>query len=358
MRVGLIARCDDSGLGNQTYEFYRNMRPSKVMVIDFQDFNPLPQHPERYPDAWRVVRGFPKEADCSDFLQNIDVLFTCEIPYNYRMFELARQRGIKTVLQYNWEFLDYLQDPNKPLPDLLAAPTSWMFNTLTQRVPDANAKILRVPVARDRVKPRDIKTGYTFVHTVGRRAHLDRNGTETVLEALSMVRKPMNMVFKCQELSVAAELNARVNHDYQHGIIGSHVDIVIDPNNVERYEQNYEYGDVVVIPRRYGGLCLPMQEALSAGMPVIMPDIAPNRDLLPGHWCVPANLTGSFMARTEINVYTASAKALATRMDWFASISKSMMRKQNLIALHIGQTISWDALKSEYERTFETLCTK
>lgn len=349
MRVGMIARCDDSGLGNQTFEFYRHMRPSKVMVIDFRDYNPLPQYPERYPDAWRVVRGFPKAEDCDALLDDIDVLFTCEIPYNYYLFEAARKRGVKTVLQYNWEFLDYLQDPTKPMPDLFAAPTSWMLNTLPQRIPDANVKMLRVPVARDRIKPRDIKYGCHFVHVIGRAAHADRNGTRTFMEALKYTRKPMDVTVYAQEGAPSV---------HQTMDLPATVNFVVKSGNLEHYEDLYKEGSVLVLPRRYGGLCLPMQEALAAGMPVIMPDIAPNRDLLPGHWCVQANIKDSFMARTEINVYEASAKDLARRMDWFATISKSMMRKQNIIALHMADTISWDAMKPEYERTFEELCRK
>jgi glycosyltransferase involved in cell wall biosynthesis len=351
MRIGLIARCDDSGLGNQTLEFYKHMNPSKVMVIDFRDYNPLEQHPERYPDAWRVVRGFPKEQDCSDFLQDIDVLFTCEIPYNYRMFEIARERGIKTVLQYNWEFLDYLQDPTKPCPDLFAAPTSWMYQSL----PYENKTQLRVPVNRQAIRPRDIKDGSHFVHVVGRAAHMDRNGTAIFYESLKQTRKHMKVTLFVQESEYGAQLNAKINGDRMNGRLSDNVEIDMRIGDIPNYADLYSEGSILVLPRRYGGLCLPMQEALAAGMPVIMTDVSPNRDYLPPQWCVPASITDNFMARTSINVYSASPTALARKLDWFASLSKSQMRKQNLIAQELGANLSWEVWRPKYEAAFKEL---
>lgn len=39
----------------------------------------------------------------------------------------------------------------------------------------------------------------------------------------------------------------------------------------------YDGQHLVVLPRRYGGLCLPCQEALVVGCAVLMPDTVPNR---------------------------------------------------------------------------------
>ena len=57
MRLGLIARCDQSGLGVQTHEFYRHMQPDKTLVIDVGHLYNKTTHcnkrsyPDRYPDA-------------------------------------------------------------------------------------------------------------------------------------------------------------------------------------------------------------------------------------------------------------------------------------------------------------------
>ena len=44
--------------------------------------------------------------------------------------------------------------------------------------------------------------------------------------------------------------------------------------------------NALIMPRRYGGLCLPMNEALTSGLPVIMSNTSPNDAVLPGDWLV------------------------------------------------------------------------
>lgn len=53
MKIGLLARSDDVGLGVQSLEFYRHMHPDKVLVVDMTAHSRRggPNHPEWYPDA-------------------------------------------------------------------------------------------------------------------------------------------------------------------------------------------------------------------------------------------------------------------------------------------------------------------
>ena len=39
MKLGLIARADNTGLGMQTWEFYRAMKPEKTLVVDISAMN-------------------------------------------------------------------------------------------------------------------------------------------------------------------------------------------------------------------------------------------------------------------------------------------------------------------------------
>jgi len=48
MRIGIIARCDDTGLGNQTRELVNMLNPEKIMVINSRFFNQNKQHFEWY----------------------------------------------------------------------------------------------------------------------------------------------------------------------------------------------------------------------------------------------------------------------------------------------------------------------
>ncbi len=102
MKLGLIARADNGGLGSQTWELYRHLKPHKTMVIDLSGLNHFPQFPERYPGAM-FITGVPTLEDLSDFLQGVDTILTVETPYNHQIFAMARERGIKSALQYNFD---------------------------------------------------------------------------------------------------------------------------------------------------------------------------------------------------------------------------------------------------------------
>ncbi len=44
MRLGIIVRCDNTGLGNQTRELVKILKPRKVLIIDSTKFNKNKQH--------------------------------------------------------------------------------------------------------------------------------------------------------------------------------------------------------------------------------------------------------------------------------------------------------------------------
>lgn len=339
MNIGLLARQDNTGLGTQTFEFYRHMKPAKTWVIDISRLNGFKQYPERYPDAWNTTQGFPGWPAIDDFLKGLDAVFIVETPYNYDLIKRANELGVKIVLQYNWEFLDYLSDPNLPKPDLFAPGTKWHFDEL----PFENKKILPVPIARD-VLPFVRKTKFKrFLHIAGRPAVHDRNGTNTVIEAASLVKSD-------------AEIVIRVQQDLEsYGKLPDNIKVV--QQDIVNYHEAYDGGDVLLMPRRYGGLCLPVQEALSCGMPVIMGDNTPY-DFSPSEelWKLPAEKIGELMTRTMIDIYQVGAQALADKIDEFASFDSSRAQFESILADQMAQRQSWKALKPVYDKTFEDLC--
>jgi glycosyltransferase involved in cell wall biosynthesis len=306
MRIGLIARADNTGLGTQCWEFYRAMKPAKTIVVDLSAQKGNKLYPDRYPDA-EIVKDFPTAEDFTAFLDGLDALFTCEIPYGYELFRLADEAGVKTVLQYNFEFLDYLKRPHLPTPTLFAAPSPWRF----EDVPYANKRLLPVPIATDRFNPTS-KSGPAkhFLHIAGTPAVHDRNGTADLLKALRYVQSDITVTIKCQAPRYVPTL-------LQRHQIPQNVTLIVDHSEVVNYWDNYT-GDVLILPRRFGGLCLPAQEALAAGMPVVMPSISPN-EWLPADWLVPATLAGRFMTRTMIDLYTVDHRALAVKIEQLAT---------------------------------------
>ena len=357
MRLGLVARADNSGLGMQTFEFYRHMKPAKTMVVDISKYNNNPQYPERYPDGM-FVRGFPTPNDIDSFLRDLDVVFIAEAAYNPYLYEKARELGVKTAVQYNYEFFDWF-NPAMPKPDMLIAPSQWHFTGVQNWCNQMGVKhtYLHCPVARDKLPFRTINKAKIFLHTAGKSAAFDRNGTKTVIEAsLYLKSEALILVHFQGEQGLAHQATNSIADYARHlELNGSPNRVTIIQKEFDNYADVYSQGDVLLLPRRYGGNCLPMNEALSVGMPVIMTDISPNKDFLPQDWLIPAEKMGEFTPRTVVDIYGATPRDLAAKIDELCDIDLTLYNNQ---ADSLSDTISWDAMKVKYKTVLEALCTQ
>lgn len=360
MRIGLIARADNSGLGMQTWEFYNHMRPSKTLVVDMNGHNGNKVYPERYPQNAQWSNGIPNIGTVNEFLEDLDVVFVAEAPYNYYLYEAARQRGVKTAVQYNYEFFDWFMYPHFPMPDMLIAPSQWHYDEV-----DAWAKArgirhtyLHCPVNRIKLPFVKRDSYKTFLHVAGRAAAHDRNGTMTVIEAAKYLETDAQILIHFQGQQGIGHQVTHTLDDYeavirQHNTKGN---IIVRHLEIDNYQDIYQDADALVLPRRYGGNCLPMNEALSVGMPVIMPNISPNNSFLDSTWLVPAEKVGQFEPRTVIDIYGVKPEDLAKKIDEFRAMAPEQALAHNDIANTIAETIDWDELKRQYLDALEALC--
>lgn len=360
MRLGLIARADNTGLGMQTLEFYRHMKPDKTMVVDISAFNKNKQYPERYPEKATFIYGFPTKQDIDEFLKDLDVLFVAESPYNYYLYDRAKELGVKTAVQYNYEFFDWFAHPEYPKPDMLIAPSRWHYEDIQKWCDEFNVKhvYLHCPVNRDELPFREIRKAKTFLHVAGRSAAHDRNGTETVIQASRYLNSDAQILVHFQGEQGLAHQATKSVSDYAE-YLSTHGDedkCTIEQVELDDYSDIYRDGDVLLLPRRYGGNCLPLNEALSVGMPVIMTDISPNNSLLPKNWLIPATIINQFTPRTVIDIYSADPLHLARCIDRFADMPEEAMLLENVKASNLGQSISWEMMRWQYAETLEKLC--
>lgn len=309
MRLGIIARADLTGLGVQSRNWVRLLNPHKTIVINSRPFNNNEQHFEWYnrPNAYRVD-GFIKPNEIYPILDNIDALLTFEIPYNYEIIRMARLRGVKTIIQNNWEFTDYLNRSDLPLPDLLVNHSYWHLDQQKNLWPDIT-EYCPTPIFVEDFNPilseNTQRTGTRrFLHVAGRKTYEDRNGTQNLLEAIKLIPRNYNfeLVIKAQNAEVSLIDDPRVTIDR------------LSPVDEKMLYRDF---DVMIMPRRYGGASLPMCEALASGIPVIMPDIDPNNKVLPKEWLVRADRTGQFMTRTMVDLYDTDPQSLADKIIEF-----------------------------------------
>lgn len=333
MRLTLLVRADMTGLGIQTRSYYKHLKPHKTILIDISNLNGTKQNYDWYPDA-QIIKGIPTDDMLQGMLSDTDVLMTAETPYNMNLYQVARSMQVKTVCVENPEFYDHIKYPQYQLPDLMILPSTWLEQEITRHANAKGTKVIQLhhPVDREEIEFR-LRENNKVMHIAGKPASHDRNGTWDFLQACP------NGIVTTQVEEFANQIRKR----YRDTRVISNIQ---DPKYL------YLLGDILVMPRKYGGNCLPLNEALASGMPVIMPDIIPNNNLLPTEWLVPAYISDSFTPRTKVDIWTTDHKALVERIEW---IKSQDMKKLSQQASNIADTISWKTLLPKYMEALESL---
>lgn len=337
MKVGVIARCDDRGLGNQTLEACRHLNPERVLLIDPGHDKRFQQHPERF-NRWDTTRvrwnGRLDPDPVTRWLDGLDVVYTAETPYDERLPRWAAKAGVGVAVHANPEFLTRV-DMKMPVTWWVATP--WRIEHLPSRT-----RVVPMPVAEPRVRhePGD---RVRFLHVAGWPTVADRNGTEIVTEAAGLVTVDCDVTVRGQHDSIRSLHTRR-----------SSARLVLEAGNVADYWDLYRYADVLVMPRRFGGLCLPVQEAMTVGLPVVMSDCSPN-EVWPGPR-VPTSCTREVRTRCgNLPLHDADPRALAETMDELAANGELIDKLRHEAAEWVAGN-TWDALKPMWLDELERAC--
>ena len=269
MRLGMIVRGEQRGLGILTAEAWRHLDPAVTIAVDMgalaRGFAPdFAQYPGAAVAAFDGATFTPDAvAAIRDLLPEIDVLWTAETFYDWRILDWCRDAGVATVNLCMPEFFR----ADMPRPDVIWNPTTWRMGSLppgTVHVP--------VPVALDRFpEPAPRRDGpLRVLHNAGHRAAADRNGTLSFLAAIPHMgatpAQPIEVTVSGQDGRLPVPRSCRG------------IQYTSKPRGSAAYWQVPVGFDLIVQPRRYGGLSLPVQEALAAGCVPVMPACPPNPD--------------------------------------------------------------------------------
>jgi hypothetical protein len=150
VRLGLVARADEGGLGTQTWEYARHLAPDAILIVHnrpergrykasrYRGLAPLVLEADHPPD--RLAPGRYRE-----FLEAVDVVLSAETFYTESFVANARARDVACVLHANPELYDSGPRP----PFRVWAPTGWEVDRLPAGTP-----VLPVPVDRERCSTR------------------------------------------------------------------------------------------------------------------------------------------------------------------------------------------------------------
>ena len=342
MTFGIIARCDNTGLGNQTRDLVRMLNPDRILLINSNKFNNNKQYPEWY-DGYNVTmtNGFPTKQEVAIFMDGLNSVLTCETFYHPHFINLAQRRKVKTLMQYNYEFLDHLNKPDMPLPTYMISPSYWKVDETIAKFGN-ETKVVHIPPpiyvddfksVRENNMSKDHKR---ILHIGGKAASQDRNGTQTVIDMLRHSKADYELVIRSQ-----SELN--INYKDSR--------LTVEVGNIDSRSEMYNGFDAMVMPRRYAGLCLPMNEALVSGLPVFMTDISPNNQILPSDWLVSSSKVSTLMTRVKLDVYEADVRELAKKIDRYVDSDKRLQKEK---ALTIGfENFDPSILKDQYLQILE-----
>ncbi|MBV6448531.1 hypothetical protein [Nitrosomonas sp.] len=326
MRVGLIARGDNGGLGAQTWEFHRHVRPDVTLVVDLGDAGRGRCEPSRFCHGTvRVCGNPPSEHDLGWLLGCCDVVWTAEGAYNERLWALAADAGVATVLHANPE----LWRPGPVAPSVTLTPTLWMADR-------TGLPVLAVPVAADRFGDRRyVRGGWGRFYFPAAPAFHDRHGSKIVEEALPHIDRAATVYSRgpgpeTWEAGRVTWRNLPPCENYWHAI----------PADI----------DVMILPRRYGGLSLPVQEALAQGIPVVMTDVEPNGAYTELRVPLLANPRMVRMKGGRFPVHDVDPAALARMLN---SLNTAELKRASILALEWSEQHSWDRLLPCYIETLE-----
>jgi len=339
MRLGIIARSDNTGLGNQTRELVNMLNPDKILLINSAPFNNNKQNPDWYKDynVYSTKNGMPTTKEIVWFLKDVDVVISCETFYHLDLVDLARQQGTKTILQYNYELFGNLTNPNWSLPDVLLSPSLWNIEIVKEKFGSVCDVIHLPPPTNEslfnKAKDNNLSKDHNrILHIAGKKAAKDRNGTESIFEMIKHSKEDYELVIKSQ-----TPLNPNCKDSR----------VKIEIGNPASREDMYDGFDAMILPRRYAGLCLPMNEALMSALPVFMTNVSPNNTILPEDWLVESTKIGSFRTKSMVNIYNIVPDKFANIVDRYIKNNNKKEFKEK--ALSIGlENFSIDKLKQKY----------
>jgi len=329
-RLGMILRADHGGLARISQDFYKYIKPDKSIIIDVgHDPINLEAFPGINPEIVRysVDPCLPNEL-LESWMEDLDVIVTFETPYNWALFDMARKRGIRTIMMVDYEYLD------NPLPgraDVLWMPVNWHMTDIHRE--EGSATFIPMPIDRDRFVYRERTEAKTFVSVLGH-PHLieDRGGVKALLAAIPLV-KNQDVRFILRSIQEIPQI--------------TDPRVTVDVSCKDNPEDNWTEGDIFLHPRRYAGMSLPMNEALACGLPVLMTDMIPQNTILPPHWLFAPRSVKPFKLRRTVEIAEQSPKIIAATIDNWAGRD---IRVESQLANRMADAISWKRMLPAIKR--------
>ena len=310
MTIGIIGKNNDKGLGTLTRQYLKFLPITHAVFVEDK----------------RTKKDL-KGTYCTrpeDHIPDVDVLIVLEMA-RPELFKRCREKGIKTILKVNYEFLPERLEHE---PDLYLCSSSLNYEAITSD----NKVLIPDPVDLDEIATRNRERCHTFVHNGGTLGVGGANGTQEVIEALKYTSKPFSLILRAQ---VPIQC-----HDPR-------VDLRIGSIP---FTELYEEGDVFVLPQKFRATSLPLQEAMASGMPTLCSDIKPFNEYVT--YTFPVHKYTEERLSRPIQYAHLDPKEIAKQLD---ALYDSDILEASEQAIEFGKSISWQSLAPKYIELCEKL---
>ncbi len=307
---GIICYATEQGLGRQAKSFFDNGLIHEVFV---QPHSVYENHYEWYPDR---VNSF------KELLEKVDEVWFLETPFDWNYILQAREKKVRTVLFIMYECTRF------PLPYY---PDALVGGSIMEKIHFGDTvKVINVPVPKE-LTWRLRQEALVFVHNAGHGGLGGRNGTKELIDAMRYVKSPIKLIIRTQSINFKS-------HDPR---------VEIRRGDFE-YSTLFEEGDVFVYPDKFGGSCLPVQEACAAGMMVMASDRMPHNTWLSKDCLIPIKgYKKEIIGGAEFDSAIVDPQDIALTIDKFYNENIELY---SLRGRKWGVENSWKHLKSEYEK--------
>lgn len=303
---GAVVFAVESGLGRQAKQFYDHGIFDIALI---QKHSSYIEHPEWYPN---------RVSSYDELLEKVTEVWFFETPFDWTYITRARAKGVKTILVAMYECT---RNPLPYYPDVILGGSVLETEFF-------NAKHINVPVP-DEIMWKQRKHARVFLHNAGHGGLGGRNGTKELLEAMQYVKSPIKLFIRSQNPIKKID-DPRI--DYFFGDMP--------------YDQLFKIGDVFIYPDKFGGSCLPLQEAFASGLMVMASNRHPSNTWLPNEPLIPIKGYKKERISSEFDSAIVDPKDIAKTIDeWY----DKDISKFSKLGKEWGTLNSWETLKKEYE---------
>jgi len=337
MRVGTVCYATTQGLGVLAKQFYDAGIIQEVLIYIHPDGRPT--RTDWYPEGTPLLppRHPFQGAAVGRFLDSVDVVLFFETPFDWGFVNKCRAHGVKTVLMPMYEW--HLERPPAKF-DFYINPSE-----LDQQY-FPHGKFLPVPAVSGIWKERN--TALRFLHNSGHIGSRNHKGTEELLQAIPLIKSPIELTLTSQESCLQQLLNK-----YPEACNDPRVSVrVVDHFD---YESLFGAWDVYIAPEKYNGLSLPLQEAYASGLAVMTTNRFPMNTWLPPEILIP--VTRFDKARTQ-GGHLAFDEAIVDPRDIARCVDQ--LYGQDITTLSRrgrdwAEANSWEVLRPKYLEVLESV---